>query len=123
MPLIKNELAASLIMFSLTPRPLLLGMGLNYFVASTCGYICHILAKVCVDTYGTHGWCTLCVHLTGVWVLLSISSLIMCPCLWFVHVRCWFTTRLVEEALTIRSTTNVLNRDTVFLPSGYDGLC
>jgi len=35
------------------------------------------------------------------------------------------TTRLVEEALTIRprSTTNVLNRDTGFLPSGYDGLC
>ena len=32
------------------------------------------------------------------------------------------TTRLVEEALTIRSTTNVLNRDTGFLPSGYDGL-
>ena len=33
------------------------------------------------------------------------------------------TTRLVEEALTVRSTTNVLNRDTGFLPSGYDGLC
>ena len=32
------------------------------------------------------------------------------------------TTRLVEEALTIRSTTDVLNRDTGFLPSGYDGL-
>jgi len=32
------------------------------------------------------------------------------------------TTRLVEEALTIRSTTNILNRDTGFLPSGYDGL-
>jgi len=30
---------------------------------------------------------------------------------------------LVEEALTIRSTTNVLNRDTGFMPSGYDGLC
>ena len=33
------------------------------------------------------------------------------------------TNRLVEEALTIRSTTNVLNGDTGFLPSGYDGLC
>ena len=33
------------------------------------------------------------------------------------------TTRLVEEALTIRSTKNVLNRDTGFLPSRYDGLC
>ena len=34
-----------------------------------------------------------------------------------------YTTRLVEEALTIRSMTNVLNGDTGFLPSGYDGLC
>ena len=35
------------------------------------------------------------------------------------------TTRLVEEAWTIRSTTtvHVLNRDTDFLPSWYDGLC
>ena len=34
-----------------------------------------------------------------------------------------FTTRLAEEALTIRSTTNTLNRDNGILPSGYDGLC
>jgi len=33
------------------------------------------------------------------------------------------TTRLVEEALTIRSTTNVLSRDTSILPSEYDNLC
>ena len=33
------------------------------------------------------------------------------------------TTRLVEEALAIRSTTNVLNRDTGTLPSEYDNLC
>ena len=33
------------------------------------------------------------------------------------------TTRLAEEALTIKSTTNVLNRDTGFLLSGYHGLC
>ena len=33
------------------------------------------------------------------------------------------TTRLVEEALTIRSTANTLNRDTGTLPPEYDNLC
>ena len=33
------------------------------------------------------------------------------------------TTRLVEEALAIRSTTHTLNRDTGTLPSEYDNLC